>query len=119
MTRSSELWREEDAAWCALCGVQQNLSSGKYWRPSLRRLPLQKVAEKTGEVWLFRVTSGAEVTTAGEGAGGEVLDLNRHPTLWSGPSPCTLELCPVPGKAVGKQGSQGEQIKLSITLTGN
>lgn len=29
MMRSSELWREEDAARCALHGVQQNLSSGK------------------------------------------------------------------------------------------
>lgn len=29
MMRISELWREEDAAWCALRGVQQNLSSGK------------------------------------------------------------------------------------------
>ena len=104
---------------CTVCSRTSPLARRQYWRPSLRRLPLQKVAEKTGEAWLFRVTSGAEVTTAGEGAGGEVLDLNRHPTLWSGPSPCTLELCPVPGKAVGKQGSQEKQIKLSITLTGN
>lgn len=52
---------------CVVCSRTSPLVRRQYWHPSLRRLPLQKVAEKTGEAWLLRVNSGAEVTTTGEG----------------------------------------------------
>lgn len=89
---------------CAVCSRTSPLASHQYWRPWLRRLPLQKVAEKTGEVWLLRVNSGAEVTTAGEGGEGRGAGPLSPPYSLEWPLPRTLELCPVRGKAGGGGG---------------